>query len=129
MRVKLRVSKYYKSVMASGNPAQIYLRANDVYDPEGSAGAAQPQGFSEWTSLYRRFVVLGSTCRVDLMNESAFTAHAVLVASNESTSGLNVEEALSNPFQVSTMLAPSTANGKVILVKSATTAEIVGVPQ
>lgn len=50
----------------------------------------------------------------------------MLNASNESTAGLNVEEALGNPYQANSIVPPSTANAKVMLVRSANTSDLIG---
>jgi hypothetical protein len=72
--------------------------------------------------------VTSSTCHIDLVNETAFTAHAALCASNESTGGLTVPEAIENPRAVNTMLPPNTANARVKLILTSSTAEVAGVP-
>jgi len=79
-------------------------------------------------AIYRKSRVLQSTCFVTLSNESVYAAHAVLNCSNENTAGLNVSEAMGNPFQVNTMISP-TGGPAVKLVRSVRTAEVIGVPE
>jgi hypothetical protein len=78
-------------------------------------------------ALYKRFRVIKTTAKVELVNESGFTGHAVLCAANESTGALTVEEALGNAFQVNTILPPSTANAKVVLIRTLNSHEVIGV--
>jgi hypothetical protein len=47
MHTKLRLVIAYKAAALAGATAEIYLRANDIFDPRGSAGADQPEGFTE----------------------------------------------------------------------------------
>jgi hypothetical protein len=123
----MRFTYALKAAATGGSPAQIYLRANDLSDPRGSAGSGSPQGFTEWMAIYKCFRVIQTTCLATLCNESLYTAHAVLSAATESTGALTVEEAMMNPFQVNSVLPMSTSNSKVILVRTLSTCQVLGI--
>jgi hypothetical protein len=64
---------------------------------------------------------------VTLLNESAYTAHTVLVPTTRGVS-LTVAEGVTLPRARQSILPPSGANAKVILIGSESTAEVLGVP-
>lgn len=50
---------------ATNTTSTSYLfRANDLYDPNYTGTGHQPRGFDQWTSMYNKFVVIGSKATV-----------------------------------------------------------------
>lgn len=62
----IRVKLVYSFVLdVSGTPS-VYkiIRGNSLYDPDYSVGGGQPQGFAQWSGLYSKYKVSGSSIRV-----------------------------------------------------------------
>lgn len=60
---KLATLRYSETVNLAGTAGilQRYaFSANSVYDPNNTGGGHQPMGYDQWTTLYNKYVVLGS---------------------------------------------------------------------
>lgn len=76
--------------MGGANPSLVdnVYRGNDLYDPQHSWGGAQPFGFDQMTSLYKKFYVQSSRIRVQAQsnnNNSSFAQLLVWADTNPSS--------------------------------------------
>lgn len=101
---------------------------NDVFDPLGFLDSKSPAGFLEWMTIYERFRVHKSTCLVEITNRNGYCAMASLTPSGDSIVGGTVATAMTNTASVSTQIPPNTGNCLVRLVRTATAAQVLGVP-
>lgn len=70
MRVKLKYSYFQDFTVGSGlSPNYLAFRANSVYDPEAGIGGSVPAGFVQWSNFYTLYTVVGSTCKVRLLDQ------------------------------------------------------------
>lgn len=76
--VKLRYSDNFTlgdDLTASGVSTQQVFRANSLYDPDYTGTGHQPRYFDQWTTMYGRYVVLGSKIRVNCHAAAAGTSN------------------------------------------------------
>lgn len=59
-KAQLRYCTQAVITCSEGTIGYFDIRANDLYDPETSAGGGQPMGYDMWSQLYNQYVVLGS---------------------------------------------------------------------
>lgn len=62
--VKLRYTDMQTLNPAAGATAQYNYRLMSLYDPDQSGVGAQPAGFDQWMTLYKKFTVLGAKITV-----------------------------------------------------------------
>lgn len=63
VRVKLNYYAIEQYTLTAGAAAYSYFRGNSLYAPR-SSGGHQPYGYDQWTTMYNKYRVLGSSIRV-----------------------------------------------------------------
>lgn len=105
--VKMVFLTRYSMTAASTNFGYTW-RGNSLYDPDYTSSSPldhQPNGFDQWATLYNKFTVLGSKCKVRLYNSDGgspikFALGAALTASPP-------DNAEGNPNTWGSVLTPS----------------------
>lgn len=72
------VLRYATDVFGALNPgslsyAQLFFKANGLYDPEDAIGGHQPYGFDQYAAIYNHYHVYKSTCKVQWICPPATT--------------------------------------------------------
>lgn len=65
MFVKLKYTDVFTLSSSTSIASQI-MRGNGMYDPDQSGVGHQPLGFDQWQSFYKKFYVIGSSCKAKL---------------------------------------------------------------
>lgn len=70
--VRMRyVQTIVPDISADGHYA---FRANGIYDPDFTGTGHQPMGYDQWNQFYKRYIVIGSRCRVNVQPYNLTTA-------------------------------------------------------
>lgn len=59
---------------ADYNETDLIASTLDAGSPNGAAFTQQPTGFDQWSALFQRFTVLGSSCKVDAQYQGKYNA-------------------------------------------------------
>lgn len=70
MRTTLRYVDTFNLSPSSQTATGFSIRANDLYDPQVSAGGHQPRGFDQYSTLYKKFTVTASKISVTFAYEA-----------------------------------------------------------
>lgn len=114
--VKFKVCQSYAPTAAGSTSADvIILKANDLNDPTGVAGASLPLGLDQWASMYSKYAVLGSKCTVQYHGETTNTG-STLVGINllrDSTGLTQLEHYKEMPYGVDHLISPDNDRGRL----------------
>lgn len=69
VRVKLRYAFHVTLATGTGGFAVWNIRGNSAYDPEYASGGTQPRYFDQFSTIYDKYHVTGSTINVTFNNE------------------------------------------------------------
>ncbi len=79
---------------AGGAAANVFIRANGMFDPEVAVGGHQPLGFDQYMTMYDHFKVLGSKITVQFLQEGsghASQAVACISLDDDVTANTSIE--------------------------------------
>jgi hypothetical protein len=105
MRTSMRLTGHVEN-SASTTYSEAGFTMNDMFDPQGSSGAAQCPGFDQMALLYNRYRVHGSKIKVRAsLNSSiaaptatALEAQLVVYPSTVSLGATTIDDGMSQPF-------------------------------
>jgi len=137
IRLKMRYTDTLEFSSTAGAAVQSQWRGNDIFDPFGSAGSAQPYAFDQWASFYTYYRVFASSIRITAMptmstvpvaglTPDLFTARVAVYPAFQSATAI-VPECFQFPRSRSAV-----SNGEAVvatLTNSIRTATVVGVPE
>lgn len=89
-RMKMRL-RYVQNVSIAPLAAhfQDYIfRGNSAFDPDFTGVGHQPYYFDQYSALYNKYRVYGSSIRVDVVNQSGVMATSVIVVPHSENTGL-----------------------------------------
>lgn len=64
------------TLSAAGNISRVYS-ANNINDPQFSAGGHQPMGHDTWQSLYSKYMVVGSKINIEFVSDVTQNVSAI----------------------------------------------------
>lgn len=123
--VKLKYNMRTNMIGGSGVIPSYVFRGNDIYDPDFTGTGGQPLGFDQYITIYNKWTVMGSKCKVNFSNHSGDGA-MVSIQGNTSNSWSNLDW-LNQPLLRSACVGPSTGIGTKTLSKYLSTASVMGV--
>lgn len=79
MRVKLRYCAVFQAPIsataAGAAPGYVAsFRANSVFDPDAAIGGVAATGFSQWSTFYQKYLVVGSKMSMRVMDQDTGTS-------------------------------------------------------
>lgn len=111
LMVRMNYSANFALTSASGAFAQHVFRGNSIFDPDLTGAGGQPLGHDQWQGLYKKYQVMASKIRVQMVTAPTPTAGAVMYIAplDQSTSLVGVLQGVEQPYAVSTVLSPFTS--------------------
>lgn len=73
MCVKLRFREQVATTITAGVPTVYFFSGNSLFDPNTTGSGHQPYYFDQWATLYGFYRVLGSSCSLMPISDSAVT--------------------------------------------------------
>jgi hypothetical protein len=100
-----------KTLVPGVTSANLFFRANSVFDPEEAAGGHQAQAFDTWSTFYNHYLVESSTIKVtyapnDATAYAGFMVYGITV-NDDTTTTTNVVTAMEQSQTVAKYGSPS----------------------
>jgi len=111
-------------------PQSNVFRGNSVFDPDYSGVGAQPRGFDQWKTLYRRYRVIASKVTARGGTIAASNASGIVVtALNTNTVIGNPVDALESNFAECSKVGTSQGDSSMTVTNYKSTATVRGGPK
>lgn len=81
-------------------------RGNGMYDPTFAIGGHQPSGFDEYSVIYSKYLVVGSSIRVIYSNEGSTAAECVVYPANTGSVPSSFNTIQEKPYIRHTVISP-----------------------
>lgn len=131
MRVTL---PYVRTGVITGTGiANVVFRGNGLFDPDFTSVGAQPLGFDQWSSFYRRYRVLAYNIKVYASNQDVNKANDAMmiyiVPQNTSSSLVDVSQLLEQQMSKKQIISQSSGMDKTSFELYVDVAKMRGVPR
>lgn len=127
-RVRVKLT-YAEVIHLTGAASSLYqFRGNSLFDPDLTGAGHQPYMFDQWSLMYSRYRVFGSSIKVNALNESGTVAAQVIVYPSGSVSAVanTISEASELPRAGETYIIPVASRFPVMIKRYASTRSIEG---
>lgn len=104
---KMRTVKHVNLNPIAAALTLVQLKLNSTFDPHGSAGATQPLGFDQYSTLYKKSAVIGWSVELEIVTVDNSIPTKVGFTPMTQSSGLSAyEHYMELPSTVSTVMTP-----------------------
>jgi len=107
---------------AAGSAANVFIRANGLFDPEVAVGGHQPLGFDQYMEMYDHYKVLGSKITVQFLAVGSDTGSQSICSislDDDATANTNIDNMIEQGLSTWRVQQHSGAQAKpVVLTKT-----------